>query len=289
MRKYAIILTVLTCILFAPKASAWSNGGYSADPSHPDYGTHDWIAEHALDFLPAGKKSYINLSAYLLGTELPDNPNSSIGGIGDTAHHHVYYRKNGTLQANDSAMRAQEEYANALTYLEAGDYRNASIRAGVMSHYIVDVTVWCHVMGAYTDWGAESNHSNYENYVTGKMKNYTSTLFDSYLTFDGSLDTPSAYNATLSIAYNSTFGDGLHLKNCTWMNTHYNWSDPAFKDSCGAALILAVNMVADVLYTLYNEWGGAVGEWGVVLICVAGVMVTVIAGGRGRRGGGRRG
>ncbi|XES76381.1 MAG: hypothetical protein ACBZ72_09385 [Candidatus Bathyarchaeia archaeon] len=27
---------------------AWSNGGYSADPATPDYGTHDWIAQHAL-------------------------------------------------------------------------------------------------------------------------------------------------------------------------------------------------------------------------------------------------
>jgi hypothetical protein len=274
MRKYAIILAVLTCLLLVPKASAWSNGGYSADPSHPDYGTHDWIAQHALDWLPAGEKSYINLSAYLLGTELPDNPNSSIGGIGDTMHHHVYYRKNGTLQANDSAMRAQEEYAKALTCLKAGDYRNASIRAGVMSHYIVDVAVWCHVMGAYTDWGAESNHSNYENYVTGKMKNSTS-LFDPYLTYDGSLDTVSAYSATLSIAYNSTFGDG-NLKNCTWMNTHYNWSDPEFKDSCGASLNLAVNMLADVLYTLYNEWGGAVEERFVIVLGAL-IVAAIIA------------
>lgn len=28
---------------------AWSNGGYSTDPSNPKYGTHDWIAERALD------------------------------------------------------------------------------------------------------------------------------------------------------------------------------------------------------------------------------------------------
>jgi hypothetical protein len=53
----------------------WSNGGYSTDPSNPKYGTHDWIAQHALDWLPTQEKQYIqdNLAVYLYGTELPDN------------------------------------------------------------------------------------------------------------------------------------------------------------------------------------------------------------------------
>src|SRR3989337_2173861 len=38
---------------------AWSNGGYSDEPSNPDYGTHDWIAQHALDWLPTEEKQYI--------------------------------------------------------------------------------------------------------------------------------------------------------------------------------------------------------------------------------------
>ena len=56
-------------------ALAWSNGGYSADPSNPGYGTHDRIAEHAIAWLPAAGKAWINANRVpcLYGTELPDN------------------------------------------------------------------------------------------------------------------------------------------------------------------------------------------------------------------------
>ncbi len=46
-------LPLLLMIGLSSQAAAWSNGGHSADPSNPDYGTHDRIAEHALDGLPA--------------------------------------------------------------------------------------------------------------------------------------------------------------------------------------------------------------------------------------------
>ena len=74
----------------------WSNGGFSADPSHPDFGTHDWIAQHALDWLPTQEKQYItdNLAAYLYGTELPDNNVVSVTGhIGDTETPYLFLGK----------------------------------------------------------------------------------------------------------------------------------------------------------------------------------------------------
>ena len=37
------------------------------------------------------------------------------------------------------------------------------------------------------------------------------------------------------------------------MDTHYNWSNPEFRDECGESLNLAINAVADVLHTLYND------------------------------------
>ena len=40
---------------------------------------------------------------------------------------------------------------------------------------------------------------------------------------------------------------------CVWMDTHYNWSDPEFRDECGESLNLAVNAVAHILRTLYIE------------------------------------
>jgi hypothetical protein len=236
-------------------ALCWGNGGYSADPAHPDYGTHDWIAQHALDYLPAQEKQYItgNLAAYLYGTELPDRPTSQ-GGIGDTTKHHVYYSAAGVLTDNASAARAQALFDTTLNFLKAHDYVNASRAAGTMTHYIDDLAVFCHVMGASTDWGAEDSdtHSNYESYVTGKTAAYDSTVFGGYLHFDGALVTVSAFDAAKVLAYNSTFGDN-GAYNCSWMNTNYGWSNQAFKDRCGESLNLAVNAVADVLHTLYVE------------------------------------
>ena len=157
---------LMITVTYASNVLAWSNGGYSDNPSIPDYGTHDWIAEHALDWLPENEKVYLedNLAAYLYGTELPDN-GMAFDGIGDTANHHIYYWSNGSLQDDVSAVRAEEEYSSTVHLLESGDLANASKAAGIMSHYIVDVAVFGHVMGAATDWGAEVHHSDYETYV----------------------------------------------------------------------------------------------------------------------------
>jgi hypothetical protein len=132
-----IILTILFLGLLVVSsfglARCWSNGGFSDDPSHPDYGTHDWIAEHALDWLPTQEKQYItdNLAAYLYGTELPDNSNSSApGDIGDTAKHHIYYWSNGTLQDDAAAVRASAEFQTALNLLNSGDYADAAGNCG---------------------------------------------------------------------------------------------------------------------------------------------------------------
>ena len=231
-------------------AFAWSNGGYSTDPSYPDYATHDWIAQHALDWLPSEEKQFIldNLPAYLYGTELPDNAGAP-DGIGDKVKHHVYYWANRSLQDDSSAVRAWSECNIALVYLGANDYSTAAKSAGIMSHYVVDVGVFGHVMGIDTDWGDETHHSDYEGYVETRTSNY-SDQFNSYLSFDGSLEQISAYNATLKLAYDTTFDTNGTLT-CVWMDQHYNWSDPTFKNRAGESLNLAVNILADVLHTLY--------------------------------------
>ncbi|MDH5532090.1 MAG: zinc dependent phospholipase C family protein [Candidatus Bathyarchaeota archaeon] len=237
---------------FATDVSAWSNGGYSNDPSNPDYGTHDWIAQHALDWLPEEEKQYIlnNLVAYLYGTELPDNGGAP-DGIGDMGKHHIYYWSNGSLQEDDAAVRASEEYYNALSFLESGDFANASKTAGIMSHYIVDVAVFCHVMGSGTDWGKGQNHSKYEGRVNTRTDSYEDE-FNSYLAFDDVLAVISAYDAATQIAYDTTFDVDGDLT-CVWMNQNYNWSNPTFIDRCGESLNLAVNFLTDVLHTLYLE------------------------------------
>jgi hypothetical protein len=231
-------------------ATSWSNGGFSDDPSNPKYGTHDWIAQHALDWLPPEEKQFIldNLANYLYGTELPDNGGAP-DGIGDTVKHHVYYFANGSLQDDASAVRAEAEYNNAFQFFRQGKLVNAARSAGIMSHYIADVAVFGHVMGSETDWGNEVHHSDYEDYVETKTNNYTDD-FNTYLAFDGELHIISAYDATIELAYDTTFDVNGDLT-CVWMDQNYNWSNPVFKDRAGESLNLAVNYLADVLHTLY--------------------------------------
>jgi hypothetical protein len=250
----AVLSFACVAVLFASvgQALCWSNGGWSANPADPDYGTHDWIAQHALNYLPAEEKQYLtdHLEVYLFGTELPDLP-ASQGGIGDTTKHHVYFSESGVLTDDISAQRAQDMYVQALEYLRAGDYVDAAEAAGAMTHYIADVAVFGHVMGASTPWGTEIHHSDYETYVTSQTQTYTS-IFSSALAFDGNLATVTAYNATVNLAYDTTFGGADHLT-CNWMDNNYDWDSPTFSGRCGQSLNLAVNAAADVLHSLYVE------------------------------------
>ena len=138
--KITIVLLLILATLLSPTTTAWSNGGYSADPSNPDYGTHDRIAQHALDWLPDNEKRYIsdNLNDYLYGTELPDN-GAAPHGIGDSFNHHVYFYSTGDLQDDISASRAQEERNKVIDRLGSGEDALAAKRAGIMSHYVVDL------------------------------------------------------------------------------------------------------------------------------------------------------
>ena len=250
---FSLLLLILSATV-ASKASAWSNGGYSSDPSNPDYGTHDWIAQHALDWLPDAEKQYItdNLATYLYGTELPDNAGVA-DGIGDKPNHHIYYSSSGVMTDDASAVRASEVYDEALTLLVSGDLVSAAKQAGIMTHYIADMAVFGHVMGSGTDWGAEpqQRHSDYETYVNQRTSSYDAE-FNSYLSYDDSLVTISAYDAAKDLAYDTTFDVDGDLT-CVWMDQNYDWGNTTFRGRCGESLNLAVNCITDVLHSLYVE------------------------------------
>jgi uncharacterized membrane protein len=254
-KLYLVLFLFFIILLLSSSYSyAWSNGGFSSNPNNPKYGTHDWIAQHALDWLPPNEKQFIlqNLALYLYGTELPDN-NKAPDGIGDTSNHHVYFSSKGILVDDSSARRAEGTYQSALTFLLSNDFSEAAKVAGAMTHYISDVAVFGHVMGKETDWGAETHHNDYESYVDSKTSSYDSD-FNVYLHFDGKLDIISAYNATVKLAYDTTFDSSGKGRTCVWMDKNYDWSNQAFKDRAGESLNLAVNYVTDVLHTLYVEY-----------------------------------
>jgi len=242
---------VLTFLALMHPAWAWSNGGYSADPNNPDYGTHDWIAERALDWLPVSEKALILTyrAAYLYGTELPDNSQAA-DGIGDATTHHIYYRSSGVLQDDASARRALEMQSQVSSAIATGDYASAAKWTGAMTHYIADVAVFGHVMGSSTDWGTETHHSDYEDHVQ--------TLTDSpgasaiSLSFDGILAAISPYDAALALAHDTTFDESGAGHTAAWMDQHYNWSDSSFQARAFQSINLAVNYVVEAVHAVWS-------------------------------------
>lgn len=236
-----IATTLIACA--APSAQGWSNGGYSSDPSNPDYGTHDWIADKALA-IQVKDVTFLSStyhSRYLLGTEAPDNPDY----IGDSTNHHIYYYSGGAVQDDKCAVRASQMYTIALGYLTAGDYSNAAYNIGAMAHYIADVGVFGHTMGTATDWEPEVHHSDYENEID--------SMIDSLASPSGiSLGDEDARSAALGLARAITFGQGTINSN-VWMDTNYDWADTVFLASAMSSLNSSVAAVAAAINHLMIE------------------------------------
>jgi len=111
------------------------------------------------------------MKIFLYGTELPDNGKAPLGdGIGDSILHHVYYYANGQLQDDSEARRAKEAYQQTLNFPTAKDYRNAAKWMGITTHYVDDLGVFGHVMGAGTDWGSELHHPRCRLQILSKFR-----------------------------------------------------------------------------------------------------------------------
>lgn len=270
----ALLLSSVILAQSQPPARAWSNGGFSSDPNNPDYGTHDFLAEHALDYVPDDLDFWLreNRKIYLYGTELPDNKNPPLGdGIGDTTFHHVYYFANGQLQDDSAAQRAQQSYQQALNYLAAGNYTSAAKWMGITSHYVDDLAVFGHVMGQSTDWGAEIHHSDYETWVNRNSNSYDAP-FKTCLTFDGKPNQTSAYDAALRIAHDTTFDDTGKGHTAKWMDENYNPNNSTFQARVCEDLNLSVNVLANLIYSISTTVG--VFEWSQPTLLV-GVALTL--------------
>ncbi|MFH0815419.1 MAG: lamin tail domain-containing protein [Methanobacteriota archaeon] len=213
-------LSVVSLILlsFSTHALGWSNGGYSTTIAAPSLGSHDRVATVAMNFLPSTESAFLlsNLGMYEYGTELPDNSQAVLGdGFGDASMHHVYFSADGTCTDNSSAYRAKQMYQAALASLKSGDTANAAKWSGAMTHYIADLAVFGHVMGADTPWGAENHHSDYEDYVEAHWYG-----FQGMMSFDGVLTPRTAYDAAITLAHDTTFDDSAAGKTCVWMDAN---------------------------------------------------------------------
>ena len=248
-------MIIIDSFLLISPVLAWKNGPavseFSSDPTAPEYGTHDWLAEHALDWMLPSEKKFIldNLNAYLYGTELPDRTTGP-DAIGDIDKQHVYFNETGTMKDDSGAIRAAQELGSAIFYLENGDVYNGTLHLGAMTHYISDLVVFGNVMNE-TYWGEPVHYDDYMDYVNSKMTSYTSE-FDSYLSQLPPVGVGEAYDAAWVVAYNTTFNPWGY-RNCTWMDANYSWSDPEFKDRCGESLNYAINTINSVLRQAFKN------------------------------------
>jgi hypothetical protein len=209
--------------------SSWSCG-YSSDPNHIPYGTIDWMAEHAMNYLPSNESYWLrqNKNVFLYGTEAPEYSNVSYRGrmgYGDIEKHHNYY--NGTFDQdcidNSSSVRALEEYQKALACLLNGSYDLAAWYAGAMSHYIADLASWAHVISD----PIPSHASNFEAQVNDATDNYNKSVFSPKFTARG-LELIDPYGASLALGLGVYSGGGYWHRQ-TWLMA--SGLNNAFQDS----------------------------------------------------------
>jgi hypothetical protein len=224
------------------------------------YGTHNFLAEHALAFLPyepayfwledtsrSIPTSVFASEEYLYGTQIPD-----FGGPGfkaDWTLHAVYYSSDGSLVDDYAARRAQEYYEQVQDLLKNGNFDLAARYMGIVSHYVTDVTSYWHVMGKGNEWLKAARHgSTYENWVKEETNDYTAP-FASCLGFDGKLEQVSAYDITLKLAYDTTFDTSGSGRTAKWMDDKYSPTWPYYRERVCQSLNLAVNGLADLIFS----------------------------------------
>lgn len=254
---------------------SWWNGryqnndiwDYTTDLSHANYGTHDWIADHAMHLLPSYERAWIqnHLNTFFLGTEAPDNASldylGANTGYGDFSRHVVTYGANGEVTNDASAKRAQEEYNKASAALP-WDEDQAAYYAGAMTHYIADPAVYAHVMGGSSFLPDALRHSEFERGVASATLQYSAGTFEKYISAPGQISEATAYDSALAVARTTTFGYGA-TKPALWMSqnipvTGNTWNinaNATFTNSTGDSLYRAVVACAKVLHKLSMSKG----------------------------------
>ena len=279
---------LLILIISLGTVMGWSNGGKSSNCKEVKYGTHDFIAERALEWLESYEPDVrywmwleANKDLYLLGTEAPDFSSvpiclkltiEEIAEFGDTLYHHIFWQKDAVAVCSgedDAARRAQETYEKVITALSNCNYKRAAFYAGVMTHYIADPSSFCHLVGedacyrTYTSLEERLCHGPYEAWVDEMIMtgNYPYVSFD--YTFDYYGDEEPAYQATLTMSrvvdqgnyYNPNPEKRGFIRDVAWMMSHCsaigNTDSIYYTDfylSMQDTLNLAINTVTDVLH-----------------------------------------
>jgi hypothetical protein len=212
---------------FIAVGSAWNNGksgsAYANTVENYDYtknyGTHDWIADAALQALKndnATKWGWLweRRTIYLLATEAPDNSNvnvtlngQTLSGFGDTTYHHIYFNEDGSIKLNedDAAIRAKSCGDLADVALTDEKLDVAAFYLGAMTHYIADMGMFAHTTQNNVpphNLNFDLYHSTIEGYVLTRSDDYQNMEeFFKLSTFTPGSKRP--YNASMETAWDS--------------------------------------------------------------------------------------
>jgi Zinc dependent phospholipase C len=267
IKKTSIVFTIFLILPFISSVSAWKNGSYGYDLTQyditTDYGTHDWIADAAIESLFASNSTEWQwlkdrkTLAYI-GTEAPDNSGVSmtldgvaITGFGDTTQHHVYFNIDGTVKEENSALRAKwcGDWANV--YIGQNKLDAAAFYIGAMTHYIADLGVFAHVVEnniAPDNLDFDLYHSTLEGYVGTRTNEYDD--FNEFFNNGTYVINPQKpYNISVDVAWDS-YKDPTPTESTTrdavWLHSN--------KETVGTwALSLAARSGESALEQLYYD------------------------------------
>jgi len=184
--------------LLIPSVEGWGNGstptgGWATYSYDLHFGTHDWVADFALQEIenigPLYQKwDYNNgqdnfwtkarKKIYLYATEGPDNGNiyyrsglRYFRGEHDPARHHIYFWDSEKIRKppHSSSLYAHDQAHNmamaAVSALNDGECEIAAFYLGQMTHYIADLSNFGHVLLTSQLVDCEIEFSTYETRV----------------------------------------------------------------------------------------------------------------------------
>lgn len=258
--KLSIGLSVLVSVMLLPSVLAWGNGmSVLNNPTFANsvsgwtksnmYGTHDYLAQLALEFLPDDEKAWVSNVALFYGTELPDSSGYD-ESINDRSAQHVYFDTTGVVTDDLLANRSMKKYESVINELRNGVNSMASKFAGAILSYVSDAGLFSRVLKD------PQNGLRYEGNVLIMMTVYPSEKFQdaygSYIKFDGQLEMISPYDAVMKVAKATYMGKNDGSCSAEWMDENYDPENQQFIACAGRNLNNAVNAMADVMHTMYQ-------------------------------------
>jgi len=251
-KSLCLLLGFLIFLTFLNYGNAWNNGNSGSAYAYTyinydyedNYGTHDWIADAALNALlnlNESKWNWLELrkEIYFVGTEAPDNSGVNmtlngeiIEGFGDTTYHHIYFFENGTISHNedDSAIRAKLCGDLADSCIEEEKLDQAAFYLGAMTHYIADVSMYAHVAENNVpphNVDFDEHHSTIEGYVQTRTNEYDN-MEEFFKIFSVNIDNKKPYDVAIDLAWDTYYDPNPSestIRNALWLhNNFFSWT-----------------------------------------------------------------